>query len=93
MASYGDAELEAPNSCYGANYGFRFTETAKGIRIHRREFVVFRSVGWVGNWSWNRYIFDRLEAKRLLFTLRKNGWCCTLGPSLLCRWFNKEARD
>lgn len=84
MAQYGDVELTAP--IWG---GFRFTETPKGVRIHRREFVIRDRKEWLGNWCWNRYWFRRPEAKRLLLTLRANGWRCTCGPERFFDWWNK----
>lgn len=83
MASYGDIELEAPNWV-----GRRFTELPGAIRIHRRSFAIEGGKDWVGNWCWNAYRLNRREMKRLLFTLRANGWRCTCGPSRFFDWWN-----
>ncbi|WEK00599.1 MAG: hypothetical protein P0Y59_02590 [Candidatus Sphingomonas phytovorans] len=89
----GDAELEAPSF-----EGFTFSELGATdrvqfpvkVRIHRKEFAVVQSRSWVGNWCWNRYFFRRAEAKRLILTLRANGWRCTCGPSRFFDWMNAE---
>lgn len=86
MAQYGDAEIETRHGGY-----FRFTEIEGGIRIHRRKFKVVRYTYWHGNWCWNRYWLPRAEAKRLLATLKANGWRVTCGPSIFYRWFNGRA--
>lgn len=83
MASYGDAELEAP-----ALQGFAFTDFGDAIRLHRRKFQVVRATEWVGNFCWNRYWFTRAEAKRLLRTLRLHGWKAGCGPAPFLRWMN-----
>lgn len=85
MATYGDIELEAPRW-----HGYAFTAGEGFIRIHRRNFKVVGAKDWFGNWCWNRYAMPRAEAKRLLATLRKNGWRCTCGPSRFYDWFNRE---
>ena len=87
MASYGDVEIEAPRW-----EGFRFTELSGAIRIHRRVFGIEGSKDWVGNWCWNAYRLNRAEMKRLLFTLRANGWRCTCGPSRFFDWWNRDAQ-
>jgi hypothetical protein len=88
MAVYGDAEIESPD-IYG---GYKFTELDHGsigfIRIHRRKFIYTDAREWVGNWCWNRYYLRRDEMKRLLLTLRDNGWRVTCGPSRFYDWFN-----
>ena len=83
MASYDDCELESPSWSE-----FAFTEGPGWIRIHRRKFQFVDSKDWVGNWCWNAYRLPRDEAKRLLHTLRVNGWRCTCGPSRFYDWFN-----
>lgn len=85
MASYGDVELEAPGW-----QSYAFTEGEGFIRIHRRKFEIVGSQDWVGNWCWNAYALRRDEAKRLLLTLRANGWRCTCGPCRWYDWFNRE---
>lgn len=88
MATYGDIELEAPGW-----QSYAFTAGAGFIRIHRRNFKIVGSTDWYGNWCWNRYALRRSEAKRLLATLRKNGWRCTCGPCRWYDWFNGESAD
>jgi len=83
--TYGDAEIEAQNID-----GFKFTWLDGAIRIHREVFAIEGCSEWVGNWCWNRFIFRRDVAKKLLFTLRANGWRVTCGPSLLYSWFNRS---
>jgi hypothetical protein len=85
MATYDDMELESPG--FG---DFAFTEGSGFIRIHRRKFEILASKDWVGNWCWNAYRLRRPEAKRLLLTLRDNGWRCTCGPCRWYDWFNRE---
>ena len=84
-AQWDDCEIEAPNW-----EGYTFAETPNGIRIHRRTFIVQRSKEWIGNWCWNGYWMERAEWKRLLLTLRENGWRCTCGPCRFYDWFNRE---
>lgn len=86
MASYGDIEIEAPSWD-----GFKFTELGGAIRIHRRVFSVHSIKYWLGNWCWNGYWLPRADAKRLLMTLRDNGWRVTCGPCRFYDWFNREA--
>lgn len=83
MATYGDIELEAPGW-----QSYAFTAGDGFIRIRRRNFKIVGSKDWFGNWCWNRYALRRAEAKRLLATLRKNGWRCTCGPARFYDWFN-----
>jgi hypothetical protein len=65
-----------------------------GIRISRRVFKYRREKEWYGNWCWNAFLFDRLEARRLLRYLRDSGrWHAEEGPSRLFRWFNREEKD
>ena len=85
LAQYGDIELEAPNW-----EGFAFTVGDDWIRIHRRKFRFIASKDWYGNWCWNVYRLPRPEAKRLIATLRENGWRCTQGPCRLYDWWNGE---
>lgn len=86
MAQYGDVELESPD-IYG---GYRFTELEGAIRIHRRVFQLDSpSREWVGNWCWNRYFLRREEMKRLLTTLRSNGWKATCAPCRFFDWWNR----
>lgn len=87
-ASYGDAEIEAPSL-----RGFRFTEVDGGIRLHGRVFRTEGSVGWLGNWCWNRYWFTRSEAKRLLGTMKVKGWRATCAPHHFYRWMNGDGDD
>lgn len=84
MAMYGDIEIESPDP-YG---GYSFTELDGSIRLHRRKFVYRSAREWVGNWCWNRYFLRRGEMKRLLMTLRANGWRVTCGPSRFFDWWN-----
>lgn len=85
MATFGDAEIEAPNF----DTGYRFSEGIGGIMIHRRVFQVVDSKEWFGNWCWNRYMLPRSEMKRLLLTLRERGWRVTTGPDRFYRWWNR----
>lgn len=84
MAQFGDCELE---TYHGGD--FKFTETPEGIRIHRRSFLVLGSKEWFGNWCWNRYWLSPVEGKRLLRTMRANGWRCTCGPTRFYDWMNR----
>lgn len=85
MATFGDAEIEAPNF----DTGYRFTELPSGLRIHRKSFHVIDSKEWFGNWCWNRYLLPRVEMKRLLLTLRDHDWRVTCGPSRFYHWWNR----
>lgn len=84
MASYGDVEIEAPNFVTG----YKFTATATHIRVHRRDFAIYDTREWVGNWCWNRYWLRRPHAKALLLTLRENGWHVSCGPTRFFDWWN-----
>ena len=65
-----------------------FTETAKGFRIHRKEFAVIGSREWVGNWCWNSYTMTVKESNRLASHLRDKGWTCTCGEGRFFDWMN-----
>lgn len=85
MASYGDVEIEGPGW-----QPFAFTDLGGAIRIHRKRFPYVDSKDWIGNWCWNGYWFERSVAKRLLVTLRDNGWRATCAPVRFYDWFNRE---
>lgn len=90
QANYGpdNIEIESPNWLDG----YKFTELKRGrqalIRIHRRTFEYVDSREWLGNWCWNRYWLRRDEMKRLLMTLRDNGWRVSCGPHVFFDWWN-----
>lgn len=88
-ASFADCDLEPANY----DYGYRFTLTQKGIRLHRRVFPHIGRKEWVGNWAWDSFLFERSVGVRLLLTLRSQGWRCTGGPSRLYDWFNQGADE
>ncbi len=86
LVTYRDLELEAPNF----DVGYRFADSSKTIRIHRRTFSITGRRDWIGNWCWNRYYLPRFEAKRLLLTLRSQGWRSVGGPVRLCDWWDRS---
>ncbi len=89
MIQIDDIELKSDNWVDG----YRFTEFDDAIRLHRRKFKIVGSKDWVGNWCWNRYWMERIEAKRFIAMLRDSGrWRCTQGPCRWYDWFNREGR-
>jgi hypothetical protein len=83
-ASFLECDLEPANY----DWGYKFTLTPKGLRLHRRLFPYLGTKAWVGNWSWDSFLFDRAVGLRLLLVLRAQGWRCTGGPARLYDWFN-----
>jgi hypothetical protein len=55
------------------------------IRIHRQTFKYRSMAYWVGNWCWNAYALSYRDYRRLIRTLKANGWQCTSG---LARWYD-----
>jgi hypothetical protein len=82
------AEIDGNEIERGSQVTFR--ETAKGFRIHRKEFACEDRKDWVGNWCWNRYWLTVPESNRLVYHLRDNGWHCTTGELRFRSVFNGE---
>jgi len=61
----------------------KFTELDDAIRIHRKVFKTIGVTHWCGNWCWNAYRIPYRDYRRLIRTLKANGWRCTSG---LARW-------
>ena len=82
--------LTLEGDLYGRGYAFSVSWGEKLLRLHRKTFYFKESRGG-GNWHWEGFMFEPLEAKRLLRHVKASGkWEFDSGYTKLCDWFERE---
>ena len=83
--------LTLEGDLYGRGYAFAVDWQAMTLRLHRKTFR-FKATRGGGNWHWEGFMFEPLEAKRLLRHVKASRkWQIDSGFTKLCDWFGRDA--
>lgn len=88
FGGFAHAELDPENW-----NGYPFKDNGGTVTFLGRRWPYLRGKGWVGNWCWDAYCFDRPTAMRLFRAIKASGkFHCTGEKAAIGDWFDKKER-